>query len=213
MKHVIPFITRRKLATSLALITCMLMLGGCMPSAPNNLNNACDIFAQYPQWYWDTLASYRKWGVPISVQMAIIKYESHFVANARPPRKTYLWIIPGPRPSTAYGYSQALDGTWRHYITDTGNSGASRTNFADAADFVGWYANMANRIARISKRNAYALYLAYHEGIGNYQKGTYRQKGWLISVAKKVERQALIYRQQIHQCKHNIPKPSFWGWF
>ena len=213
MQHVTRFITLPRLAISLIFSINLLLLSGCMPSVPNNLNNACDIFAQYPQWYWDALASYRRWGVPVSVQMAIIKQESHFVADARPPRKTFFWIIPGPRPSTAYGYSQALDGTWRHYIVDNGNRGASRTNFADATDFIGWYANMANRIASVSKRNPYTLYLAYHEGIGNYQKGTYRQKRWLINVAKKVERQALIYRRQIHKCKHDIPTPSFWSWF
>lgn len=213
MKHATQFITHPKLVISLTFSVFFALLSGCMPTTPSNVNNACNIFGQYPQWYWDALASYRKWGVPVSVQMAIIKQESHFVANARPPRKTYFWIIPGPRPSTAYGCSQALDGTWRHYITDTGNRGASRTDFGDATDFVGWYANLANRIAGISKRNAYNLYLAYHEGVGNYQKRTYRNKPWLMGVAKKVERQALIYRQQIQKCKYNIAKPSFWNLF
>jgi len=211
MKHATQFITSPRLVTSLILAISLLLLSGCMTYVPNNANNACDIFAQYPQWYWDAVASYRLWGVPVSVQLAIIKQESHFVANARPPRELFLWMIPGSRPTTAYGYSQALNGTWRHYINDTGNRGANRTDFADATNFIGWYANMANRIAGISKRNAYALYLAYHEGIGNYQKGTYRQKEWLVNIAKKVERQAWIYRQQIHKCKYNIPTPSFWS--
>jgi len=213
MKHATQFITRPRLVTSLIFAIILLLLNGCMPSAPNNVNNACDIFTQYPQWYWDAVASYRRWGVPVSVQMAIIKQESYFVANARPPQEMFLWIIPGPRPTTAYGYSQALNGTWRHYINNTGNRGANRTNFAYATDFIGWYANMAHRIAGISKHNAYALYLAYQEGIGNYQKGTDRQKEWLVNVAKKVERQAWIYRQQIRHCKYNIHTPSFWSGF
>jgi len=47
--------------------------------------------------------------------MAIIRQESSFQADAQPPRSRILWIIPGPRPSSAYGYSQALDGTWDWY--------------------------------------------------------------------------------------------------
>ena len=143
--------------------------------------------------------------------MAIIKQESHFVGNARPPRDTILWIIPWSRPTSAYGYAQAVDGTWQHYIMQTGKASASRTDFSDAVDFVGWYGDRAHRIAGIAKNNAYDLYLAYHEGIGGYQKRSYLKKRWLIGVAKKVQQQALIYRRQIHGCKDSIPEPSFWA--
>jgi hypothetical protein len=37
------------------------------------------------------------------VQMAIMKQESAFVADARPPRDWFLGFIPLGRPSSAYG--------------------------------------------------------------------------------------------------------------
>ena len=62
--------------------------------------------------------------------MATIYTESSFRHNAKPPRKWYLGFIPGKRASSAYGYSQALDGTWDRYQKETGRWGASRTDFA-----------------------------------------------------------------------------------
>lgn len=189
----------------------MLMLAGCAPSPPNNIANACAIFQQYPRWYWDALNSYRRWGVPISVQMAIIRQESHFNAGAAPPRTRLFGFIPWTRPTSAYGYAQAVNGTWRNYIQSTGNTGADRDNFADATDFIGWYGYQASKKAGISKRNAYALYLAFHEGIGGYEERTYSRKAWLVQVARKVARNAGTYRLQISRCKYDIPKPSIWN--
>ena len=69
-----------------------------------------------------------KWGVPVSLQLSFIKHESSFQRTARPPRKKFLGLIPGLRASSAYGYSQALDGTWKEYIQASGNSNADRKN-------------------------------------------------------------------------------------
>ena len=193
------------------LLLLTLLLGGCAPSPPDNPNNICAIFKQYPRWYWATKATERKWGIPISVQMAIIRQESHFVADAKPPRKKLLGFIPWTRPTSAYGYAQAVDGTWDDYISQTKNMGADRDAFADASDFVGWYANQAKIIANVSKSDAYSLYLAYHEGIGGYQNRSYLKKKWLMQVASKVERNAETYRTQLRYCASNIPRPSIWN--
>ena len=75
--------------------------------------------------------------MPVHVLMATIRIESGFEQRARPPRRKLLGFIPWTRASTAYGYSQALDGTWDEYRATTGNRGARRTNFSDAVDFVG----------------------------------------------------------------------------
>ena len=50
----------------------------------------------------------------VSLQLSFIKQESSFQRTARPPRKKVLGFIPGLRASSAYGYSQALDGTRRN---------------------------------------------------------------------------------------------------
>ena len=109
-------------------------------------------------------------------------------------------LIPGFRPSSAYGYSQALDGTWEEYKQSTGNYNADRKNFADASDFIGWYVDGSYRLLKIEKTDVYNHYLAYHEGKGGFQKKSYNKKKWLLDVAKKVENQAKEYSDQIKKC-------------
>ena len=176
----------------------LLILSGCatLPQ-PHKVDNICHIFRQYPKWYYDTQEVARRWRVPIAVQMAIIHQESKFDGDAVPPRIKLLGLIPWMRPSTAYGYSQALDGTWSLYRRSRGGLFARRADFGDAVDFIGWYANQAYIRARIPRTDPYQLYLAYHEGVTGYMQGTYRHKPWLMSVARKVERRAQIYQSQL----------------
>lgn len=189
------------------------LLGGCAPPPPRNQTNLCSIFFQYPKWYWATQRSQKKWGVPVSVQMAIMHQESHFRADARPPRTKLLWVIPWSRPTTAEGYSQAVNDTWRQYLQATRSNGADRDNFASAADFISWFSYRAHQRVGISRNNAYALYLAYHEGTIGYQQQTYRRKPWLINVAKKVQRIADRYQAQLKNCESRLPKHHWWHFF
>ena len=188
----------------------VLCLTACTTAQPNHVDNVCKIFKQYPKWYWAAQKTEKRWGVPISVQMAIIHQESHFNAKAKPPRQRLLWVIPWFRPTSAYGYSQALEQTWDVYQRSTGNHGADRDKFEDAVDFIGWYANQAHRRAGIDPNDAYRLYLAYHEGIGGYQKRTYLKKKWLIRVAQKVKRRAMTYEKQLNGCRHKLKKKPWY---
>ena len=176
------------------------MLVGCATRPPRDVNNLCNIFREHRSWRSDAFDVERRWRVPVPVQMAIMHQESKFNAIATPPRTKLLWVIPWRRPSTAYGYSQALRSTWSLYKRSSGGMWASRDNFADAVDFMGWYANQAYLKAGISRHNAYQLYLAYHEGIGGYQRQTYLHKPWLMNVAKKVDVRARIYQAQLRRC-------------
>jgi hypothetical protein len=143
--------------------------------------------------------------------MAIMHQESRFKAKARPPRSTILWVFPGPRPSNSYGYSQAKVSTWSWYQQSAHRSGADRDDFGDAIDFIGWYNSVTNRKNRVPLSDTYSLYLAYHEGHGGYARGTYNNKAWLKSVAKKVSSRAVSYRQQLQQCEGRLKKSSrFW---
>lgn len=185
----------------LLLVIGALCLAGCMhPDPPRDVDNICKIFKEYPKWRRATKKVAKRWHVPVEVQMAIIRQESHFHAQAKPPRTKILWVIPWKRPSSAYGYSQALDNTWDIYKAKNGWFFSSRDRFSDAVDFVGWYANQAYIKAGISRSDAYALYLAYHEGIGGYQRKSYLQKPWLVMVARKVAMHASIYRMQLTRC-------------
>ena len=177
-------------------------LTGCMPPPPpDHQEEICRVFRQYPHWYRAAKRAQNRWSVPVPVQMAIVHQESHFDAYARPPRIKLLGFIPWKHQTTALGYSQALDGTWDLYLKSEGVFWASRNNFSDAVDFIGWYANVAHRMAKVPLTDAYRLYLAYHEGIGGYQRGTYWRKHWLPPVARKVERFAALYRQQLKNCR------------
>ena len=193
----------------LILMLCSLILIGCVSTPPRDLNNVCNIFRQYPRWYTNALDVQKRWLVPVHVQMAIMHQESKFNATARPPRTKLLWIIPWTRPSTAYGYAQALNGTWAHYRRTQGGFLSSRRDFSDGVDFIGWYANDAYKRAGIHRSDAYSLYLAYHEGIGGYLRKTYLRKPWLIKVAHKVSARSQLYHAQLNACHASLAR-SWW---
>nr|CAX83938.1 putative lipoprotein [uncultured bacterium] len=196
------------------LLVLLLLLNGCasLPPPPSDIEDACAIFSQRSRWRNSLEQSRDKWGVPIHVQLAIIHQESKFRHDARPPRDRLFWFIPWRRPSSAYGYAQALDDTWDWYIDKTGNQGADRDDFDDAVDFIGWYANVSRTMLGIPLWDAYNQYLAYHEGHGGYARQTYLRKEWLLGVANKVKRNALRYQQQITLCEKAAAEeePSRW---
>lgn len=198
---------------SLIIILAVLLLSSCVTPPPKDTDNVCRIFKQYPKWYWATQEAQRNWGVPISVQMAILQQESHFKAKAKPPRRWLLGIIPWFRPSSASGYTQALEETWDDYKKTTGNTIASRDNFRDATDFIGWYVCRTHQRLGISKFNTYALYLAYHEGAGGYQRKTYLKKPWLINVAKRVAYRSRLFAQQLKGCQSSLKVKHWWNFF
>ncbi len=191
-----------------ALLLSLGLLGGCATSPPSDLSSSCAIFKEKGGWYGAVEDSYKKWGVPPQVQLAIIYQESRFKYDAKPPRGTLLWVIPWFRSSSAYGYAQVKDGTWDWYKEKTGNWGADRDDFEDAVDFIGWYGAQAHKTLGISKWDAYRQYLAYHEGLGGYRKGSYRKKAWLVAVAHKVDARARTYGAQLARCRDQLDS----GW-
>jgi len=200
----------KKIIVLLILIT-LLQLSACATSPPKNINNSCDIFFEKGGWYDDAKDSFKKWGVPIHVQLAIIYQESKFKYDAKPEMDYLLWVIPWGRKSDAYGYAQVKDATWDWYIKKTGNSGADRDDFADAVDFIGWYGNYTYKTLGISKWDAYNQYLAYHEGHGGFKRKTYLKKKWLVKVAQKVKRRASTYHTQLTKCKKMLESSwSLW---
>ena len=178
-------------------------LAACTTVPPKNSDNLCTTFREKEDWYDDAKDSFEKWGVPIPVQMAIMHQESHFVADAQPPRPWLLGFIPWFRPSSAYGYAQAKDETWDTYLDKAGKWGADRDDFADAADFIGWYSSISHSRLGISKWDAKNLYLAYHEGHSGYQRKSYLQKAWLNRLAEKVAFRARLFQSQLEACKMN----------
>jgi hypothetical protein len=197
-----------------ALIAACLLLGACATRPPANTDDVCAIFDDKRGWYDDAKEAQERWGTPIPVLMAIVHQESRFEARARPPRRKILGFIPGFRPSDSYGYSQALKSTWAAYERSAGRYGADRDDFGDALDFIGWYNHQSHRRNGIAYGDAYRLYLAYHEGQGGYERGSYRGKDWLQAVARKVEYRATLYGGQLPGCRERLEAGGGWfDWF
>ena len=191
-------------------VTLILGLTACTTTPPKNVTNLCEIFREKDDWYDAASDMNERWGVPIHVPMAMMYQESSFRSDALPPRDYILFgLIPWGRVSSAYGYSQAKTLTWEDYIRETGNSGADRDDFDDAIDFMGWFISKTYKINGVSKWDAYAQYLNYHEGWGGYKRKTYNKKAWLKKVAKKVNNRAYRYAKQLKSCKDELDS-SWW---
>jgi hypothetical protein len=188
-----------KVVVVVAAIVLSACSGGDAP--PSTVVDACRMQSERPHWFRAMKRTEDKWGVPVSVQLATIGRESSFVADARPMKKERGLFFTREVPrSSAYGYAQAIDGTWEWYQRDTGRRGADRDDFADASDFIGWYMNLNTRLNGVSPRDAYNQYLAYHEGKAGFSRGTWRQKSWLPPVARDVQNWANRYEEQLRSC-------------
>lgn len=192
----------------LALVS-TLFLGACSTSPPKDPENICNIFEERRDWWRASKAMNKEWGVPVHVPMAMMYQESSFRSRALPPRKYVLGFIPWGRVSDAYGYAQAKTMTWDDYIRESGNRRARRDNFADAIDFMGWFISKSQQINGVSKWDAYAQYLNYHEGWGGYQRRTYLQKQWLVQTSRRVDQRAGVYATQLRSCEERLNR----GWF
>ena len=188
------------------LILILFILTACS-SIPKNTQNSCAIFEERYLWYKHVKASFERWGAPIHLQLAFVKKESDFNWLAKPPRKKLFKVIPFKRPSSSFGYSQAVKGTWEQYKKETGNRLATRVRFKDSVDFIGWYTNKTETILKISKEDAFKQYLAYYEGWGNYKN--YKKNKKVIKLAKKVEKQSKIYKRQLSECGNLLNKNKY----
>ena len=202
---------RRFLLALAVQVATALGISACGNNPPRNPADGCAIFKEKSRWYRDADASFRRWGVPVHVQMAILYQESRFIHDAQPPRGRLLWLIPWKRPSSAYGYAQATDGTWDWYRAATGKRGADRDDFGDVSDFIGWYGDQSHRRLGIPLGDAYRQYLAYHEGHAGYARGSYSNKPWLIAVAHKLDDRARSYQLQLADCAGELVSgPWYW---
>ena len=189
----------KHLRTALLLLFVASCSGGNF-KAPKNLDDACSIVRERPKYLSAMKSTERRWQVPVPVQMAIIYQESKFIGNNRTPVQYVLGVIPMGRQSSAYGYAQALDGTWEEYQRDEGGRGAERDDIKDATDFMGWYMAQTEEETGIPRHDARNQYLAYHEGRTGYLRGSHNSKSWLLRIADEVGARAVMYDQQLRVC-------------
>ncbi|ORE95231.1 transglycosylase SLT domain-containing protein [Acuticoccus yangtzensis] len=191
--------------TAILLAIVLLGLAGCASRPPQSINDVCAVFGQrsgfFNDWYSEAKRAERRHGIPVHVLMATMRVESGFDGDARPPRSKILGIIPWKRPSSAFGYSQALNGTWDQYRKETGRSLARRTDFGDSVDFIGWYyAKTVNRYG-VPRDDAYSLYLSYHSGWSGYARGTWRRSAVAQKGATRTANMASSYAFQLRNCR------------
>tara|TARA_Y100000992_G_scaffold267415_1_gene205955 strand:- start:889 stop:1503 length:615 start_codon:yes stop_codon:yes gene_type:complete len=176
-------------------------------SIPKNTNDGCAIFSERYLWYKHSKKVEKKWGTPIYIQLAFIKMESDFDWLAKPERQKIFKVIPYKRPSSSFGYSQAVKGTWKQYKNETNNPLATRTRYKDSVDFIGWYTSKTEKILNIPKHNAFKQYIAYHEGWGNYKN--YKKNKKIVQLAKKVKIQSDKYKRQLENCKSKLNRKKY----
>ena len=191
---------------NIVFIIIIILISACS-SIPKNTSNSCSIFNERYLWYKYAKKTEKKWGTPIYVQLAIIKMESDFDWLAKPQRQKLFKVIPFKRPSSSFGYSQAVKGTWEQYKNETGNKFATRTRFKDSVDFIGWYTDKTESLLKISKKDSFRQYLAYHEGWGGYKNYKNNQK--VIGLAKKVKNQSDKYKSQLKKCQKRLNKNKY----
>ena len=178
--------------------------GSCSsPAPPRRIDDVCTLLAERDGWWAATARAAARWGVSPGILLAVIYQESGFRAEARSWDR-FLGIPLAPA-SSAYGYGQATDGAWRDYQRATGRPRARRDEFADAVDFVGWYADLVHRIAGVDKADAYHLYLGYHEGPGGLRRGSHEAKPWLLEVAGRVDERAARFERDAERCTAEGP--------
>jgi hypothetical protein len=182
-------------------------LTGCVTHRqPDEPGDACDMFEHQDGWWRSVKRAERRWGAPPALQLAIIRQESGFDHNARPPRGRFLFIFPGARASSAHGYAQALRSTWEQYERERGDRGADRSEFSDAADFVSWYCAGTQRQLGLRYEDARGHYLAYHEGRGGYSRGTYNGNSTLLGAASRVQGYRDAYQSQLDRCQGRLDR-------
>ena len=161
--------------------------------------NICAILAQDKSWPADTLRASRRWQVQPWLPLAVIYHESRFEAQARPPMKHINGIW--QRPSSAYGFAQAIDSTWNEYNAKVSSKVIlMRDEYQDAVDFASYYLRHIMDSLDVSPTRVDLLYLAYHEGISGYTNKSYSSKKWLIKTSGRVAATAALFHRQWLSC-------------
>ena len=178
-------------------------------SIPKNTLNACSIFSEKYLWYKYSKKSSEKYGAPVHIILAFVNKESGFNRWAKPKRKKLFKVIPYKRPSSSFGYSQAVNKTWELYKVETNSPLALRARFKDSVMFIGWYIRKTNKINKIPLNDSYRQYLNYYLGWGAYAKKTYKTDKKAIIYAKSVQKKSKIYRNQLKECQKSLDRNKY----
>ncbi|AIT08609.1 hypothetical protein LO80_00545 [Candidatus Francisella endociliophora] len=156
--------------------------------------SGCEILDQHPTWKTSLKSAQNKYNLPPAFAMGIIYQESRFKAEAK------------SKYSSAYGYAQAIDGTWKHFQQEV-KTNAKRNNFDDSVQFIGWYMSQLSKSLNLKMSDGYNLYMAYMlgaTGFKRYKNGTFKNKAKIQEdkkLAAKVKAYTNAYTNQLRKCK------------
>lgn len=185
----------KKIIFSLTIAFTALAISSCSERAKvDDSMGVCEILVQNPSWSKSLKAAQDTYKLPPAFAMAIIYQESKFKAEAK------------SKGSSAYGYAQAIDGTWKNFQKDV-KSNAKRNNFNDSVQFVGWYTAQLAKSTKLKMSDSYNLYMAYMLGATGfkcYKAGTLKNKAKIVEdkkLAQKVKDFTAHYQSQFKKCK------------
>lgn len=165
-----------------------------LASAQNTSNiSICQILKYHPSWKNSLKNVDKKYNIPPAFTLAVIHQESKFHANAK------------NKNSSAFGYAQALDGTWKVFQKDV-EPNAKRNNFNDSVEFVDWYMSRLAHKLHLKPSDSFDLYLAYMLGEGgykNYTNNPYQNNDSLLkkeAIAAKVRLKSQVYNLELQNC-------------
>lgn len=150
-------------------------------------NDACALLAARPHWREALALTRHEWQIQPWYVLAFMHQESSFHPTAM-------------SKSQAYGYAQVKAPTWDWYMLKRGRKNVSRERFDDAVDFIGWYAHQNVARNGVDLNDVKNQYLAYHEGLGGFESGSYLAKPWLVEISDKVADRAMFYKGQLLEC-------------
>ena len=199
---------KKILKNNLIYIFIFLFFASCS-SIPKHPANACKIFSEKYLWYKHIKQSSETYGAPVHIILAFVNKESGFNRWAKPKRTKLFKVIPYKRPSSSFGYSQAVNKTWELYKTETNSPLALRTRFKDSVMFIGWYMQKTNKINKIPLSDPYRQYLNYYLGWGSYKNEAYKTDKKAVIFAKSVEKKSKVYKNQLRECKENLDRKKY----
>ncbi|WP_370931524.1 hypothetical protein [Bartonella sp. DGB1] len=180
-----------------------MLLSACA-SVPADKNDICSVLIQknglLVNWEKASKSAAMTHKIDLELILATIFIESSFNSYAKPQRTKVLGFIPWKRLSSAYGYAQALDSSWKDYIKDTGRIYADRHNFYDATDFIAWYYRKSIDRHNIKPKDYKSLYITYH--LGN-NSPTHLRKNipeHIMKTAQRLDNLTKNYSSQLYKC-------------
>ena len=199
---------KRILNKNLIYLTIIIFVTSCS-SIPKYPQNACKIFGENYLWYKSIKKSSDTYNAPIHIILAFVNKESGFNRWAKPKRTKLFKVIPYKRPSSSFGYSQAVNKTWELYKIETDSPLALRSRFKDSVMFIGWYISKTHKINKVPLNDSYRQYLNYYLGWGSYSKKIYKTDKKSIIYAKAVEKKSKLYKGQLRECQKSLDRKKY----